>query len=445
MLPPSPRGHVPEPHSGYLARLVRLRDPVVRRRLLVMADQGASSLSNAWVAIAVAHRFTTSSFGVFSLAMVTYQLVIGFTRALVGEPWLSLYSAESPSRRRGAVNDLLGATITLSCAAALLIALVAQALPATSSGALVALACFLPFLLIQDMWRYVYVIDRPAATLAMDALWLATVVAGPLIAPTDAGIVWYVAMWCLGGLLGAVLGTALDLGMTRQPHPWRWLSEHRDLGMRFLGETTTAQALGHVLVYAVAIVGGPVALGTVRAGQLFFSPFQTLHAGIYLAIVPEGTRLRDRPAELRRKLVSVALGTTALAMGWTLLGMLLPDGWGRTVLGSTWSRAEDLMFPLGLAIMAATASSGAMIGLRSLADARRSLRARLHVTPWLAICPIVGLLAADTWGFAAGTAVGTLVGMVIWWRAFDEALHAVEAREDEPAADVPQVVSGHGG
>jgi hypothetical protein len=275
---------------------------------------------------------------------------------------------------------------------------------------------------------------------------------GPFLAPAGAGILWYVVMWGIGGVLGCELGILLDARNRGWPHPWRWLVDHREVGLRFLGENTTAQALGQVLLFSVGFVGSVSALGAVRGGQLFFSPFQTLHAGIYLAVVPEGTLLRNEPARLRRRLTLVSLGMASLAIAWTGIGLVLPDAIGRGLFGSTWSKASDLILPLGIAMVANTVTGGALLGLRSLADARRSLRARLAVTPWLAICPIVGVWLGDAMGFVVGSAIGAVVATAIWWRAFGASLHAVHTRlaaestdqgDQGAATSLPEVLPGH--
>lgn len=405
----------------------------VQRRALVLADQAVSSASNILVAILVARQVESAeSFGAFSLAMIGYQIALSAARALVGEPLLSLYSSEPAARRRALVPDLLGATAFLGLAASGLLWAVSVVLGGPSGGALLALAAVLPLLLVQDMWRYLFVVDRPAAALAIDLVWLAVVAAAMPLAPDDASIAWFVLAWGLGGIVGAVLGGLLGPRWDGRPHPWRWLTDHRNVAVRFLGESTTGQALGHVLMVGLGAIAGLGALGAVRAAQVFLGPLNTLHSGIYLAVVPEGAALRDQPARMQRRLVKVSVALAAFVAAWITLGLLLPARWGRVLLGATWDDADGLLLLLlGVAALASGVQSGGVLGLRSLADARRSLRTRMRLTPILIACPLVGAVIWDAEGFALGTALATAIGAGCWWASFRSALREVDSRVED--------------
>src|SRR5262249_10881160 len=92
-----------------------------RRRALVMCDQGVSSLSNVVIAIIVARAVPDKQFGAFAAATIAYALTVGVSRALVGEPLLSLYSHSTPEVRRSLISDMLGASIVVSLGAALVL------------------------------------------------------------------------------------------------------------------------------------------------------------------------------------------------------------------------------------------------------------------------------------------------------------------------------------
>jgi hypothetical protein len=126
------------------------------------------------------------------------------------------------------------------------------------------------------------------------------------------------------------------------------------------------------------------------------------------------------------------------------VGLLLPDAWGEQLLGGTWEGARELMLPMGVAIMAMGVTSGGLLGLRALGDARRSFRARIHITPWQVVCPLAGTLAAGATGFGFGFAAGNVATAVILWRAFDAALRerasstgSVQESESLPPAGEP--------
>lgn len=403
-----------------------LRRPEMRRRILAMADQGASSLSNVVAVMLVARSFDSSvPLGAFSLAMVAYELVQGSLRGVIGEPLLSLYSHEPPSVRRRLVSDLHGTTLFLGGLCSLGLGVVSIVVGGISGAAILALAAVLPLLLVQDALRFHFIIDRPGAALAIDGVWLAAVVVAMPLAPDGASVAWFVLVWGLAGGAGALLGLVLDLHLPGWPHPWRWLSQHRSTIWRFFSEFIAARSAAHLVLVGVGAIAGLGALGAAKASLVYFGVLNTLHMGLYLVVVPEGARSRDDPAKLRRLMTRVVAGLMGLAVVWTIGGVLVPDAWGRELLGATWPEAEKLMVPMGLAMVAGGVASGAFLGLRSLGDARRSLTARLYGTPWQVVCPLVGAAVGGVTGFAVGFAAGRAVYALIWWRSFERGLDDV--------------------
>lgn len=401
----------------------RLREPRFQRRCLVMADQAASSLSNVIVSVLVARSFDSPApFGAFGLAMIVYYLVAGGARSVIGHPLLSLYSPLETETRRSVIPDLQGAALCIGLTCSAILAATSAALGGMSGSALLALAMVLPLLLVQDTWRFAFVVDRPGAALAIDVVWLVAVLMTFPFAPTSAGVAWYVMAWGLCGGLGAVVGTGLARGLDRRPQPLRWLLGHSEVGFRFLGEYFTAQAVGHIVTTSVGAIAGLGALGSVRASQVYYGPHNTLHQGIYMVVVPEGAQSRGDPERLRRMLIVVSLGLATLSALWMCVGLLLPTAWGETLLGGAWSGAHEIMLPMGVAMIAAGVSSGGLLGLRSLADAKRSLKARLWITPWLIVCPLAGTVAGGATGFAVGFAIARAIGAFIWWWTFNRAL-----------------------
>lgn len=425
----------------------RLRQPRLRRRVLTMSDQAVSSLSNILAAVLVARSFDAPEpFGVFGLAMIVYQLVLGAKRSVVGEPLLSLYSHVLGPERRRLLPDLLGTAALISLLCLLCLAGIAVLLGGMAGAALLALAFVLPLLLVQDVWRFYFVVDRPGAALAVDVAWLLTVVVAFPLAPENAGVGWFVTVWGLGAGLGVLLGAVIARGPTARPRPLRWLTNNRETGGRFFGEFVTARAVSHLVTTALGPIAGLGAVGSVRGSQVYYGPHNTLYAGIYLAVVPEGAQARDDPTQLRNMLMRTSFVLAAIAALWMGVGMMVPSAWGEQLLGGSWEGAREIMAPMGVAMTATGVASGGFLGLRSLGDARRSLRARLRVAPWQAVCPLVGAFAGGAVGFAVGFAIGRIATAVIWWRAFVDALRdrstPSSVHAEAPAAAVPAVSVG---
>jgi hypothetical protein len=400
---------------------------VNRRRLLVMADQGASSLSNVVVAIIAARSLSADGFGAFAVATVGYLVATGFGRAFVGDTFLSAYSAAEREVRDAVVPDLVGAALVLACVAGVVVGVAGLVVGGLAGSALVSLAFVMPVLLMQDAWRYVFIIDQPARAVAVDVAWLLGVVALLPLAPDDVGPGWFVAAWGLAGGLGALTGLALAARTLARPRPLRWLATHRAMGWRFFSEMVTGQAVSQLVLVGVGAIAGLSTLGGVRAAQVFYGPLNTVHQGVYLALVPEGART-ESPWQLRRLMARASLVVVAVAAVWTVVGLVLPDSVGLALFRDTWEEAGGLMLPVGLAVVAGSITTGGFAGVRSLGDATASLRARLQTVVPQLVLPLSGAAIAAGAGFAVGWGLANVASAAIWWLAFGRALRSWRAR-----------------
>jgi O-antigen/teichoic acid export membrane protein len=407
---------------------------VNQRRALVMADQGMSALSNVVVSIFVARSVSDSGFGAFGVAVVVYSLALGVCRALIGEPLLSRYSHVPSDERRALVPDMLGATLLVSVATAVVVGGIGVAVGGLAGPALVAVAVTMPLLLVQDSWRYAFIVDRPGAALAVDLAWLAGVCVALPLAPDGAGPGWFVVVWGLGAGLGAVLGWVIARDSVRHPpHPWRWLVRNRDMASRFLGEFATGQSVGQLVLLSVGAVAGLDVLGAVRAAQLFFGPINTVHMGIYLALVPEGAQVRNQPRRLVRLMIGASAVLAVVSIVWTVVGLALPANWGAELFGASWPEASDLIGLTGLAMVAGSLAAGGFAGLRALGAARASFRSRLRSAPPQLLFPLAGTALGGGAGYTLGFGLGHATSGIIYWTAFRGAL----ASPDDTAPVAP--------
>ena len=395
------------------------RTPDARRRVVVLADQAASSLSNVIVAVLVARSVdSAAAFGAFGLAMVVYGLALGGVRALVGETFINAHAADEPEARRRLLGEVLGATVTIATVVSVLVALTAGVVGGAATSALLALAVTLPLVLVQDTLRYVFVIDRAGLALLIDVVWLVVVVGALVVAPDDAGAAWFVLAWGLSGGAAAVVGCAVSGTRSGSVHPWRWLVRSRRTGSRFFGEYVTAQGSAQVPMLLLGAISGLATLGAVRASFVFYGPLNTIHGGVYLAVVPEGARLRGTPRRLQRLITTTSTLLVTLAALWMVAGLWLPDGLGRELFGKTWPGAAEIMVPMGLVMVVGGVLSGGLLGIRSLGDAEASLRARLLSAPGQVMLPLAGAAIGGAGGFALGMAASRVVAAAIWWTAF---------------------------
>ena len=142
--------------------------------------------------------------------------------------------------------------------------------------------------------------------------------------------------------------------------------------------------------------------------------------GIGITAVPEGIRLMHRSGlgALRRPAVAISLLMSAAALVWGLLVSSLPDQVGVALLGETWASASALILPMAIVVAISTLSLGAEIGLRVLADARGSLRARTVEAVSQTVGGVIGAWKFGALGSVFGLALGGILGVVAHWTIF---------------------------
>jgi O-antigen/teichoic acid export membrane protein len=190
-----------------------------------------------------------------------------------------------------------------------------------------------------------------------------------------------------------------------------------DLIPRFVGEFGITTLLAQVVIFAIGAIAGIAEVGALRAGQLLLGPLNVIFLGVSLVGLPEGVRaLRVSTANLRRKCVIWSAGLAACAICVGIFGLLLPDRLGTALLGESWPAAQQVVLPLSIGLAGSGVILGAAIGLRALAAARLSLRARLSVAPLILTGALAGAAFWGAQGAAVGFAIAYPMGSIIWWR-----------------------------
>ena len=347
-----------------------------------LADQMLSSLTNFGLGILVARNVGREDFGGFSLAFASFLVVLNVSRAISTEPLLIRYSAISVEEWRRGARAAAGASLATGALGSVICLAVAALTQGPVQAAFATLAVVLPGLLLQDCWRFAFVArGTPRVTFLVDLAWAAALV--PLLLVVELGVsgvtvVLPLLAWGGSAAFAALVG-ALLAGIVPRPDLTRaWLHLHTDLVPRFVAEAITGAGAGQVVVLAVGGLVGLKDAGAIRAGQLLMGPMQVMFMAVTLIAVPEAVLiLRGGLDRLVRACVLIGAGMSLSVVVWTALVLLLPDSVGTALLGETWTGAREVILPLGLALAGLAASSGAGIGLRALADARGSLRARM--------------------------------------------------------------------
>jgi O-antigen/teichoic acid export membrane protein len=391
-----------------------------------LGDQALSSLTNFGLTVFAAHALGRAGFGVFGLLFATYLVCLGVSRALCSEPLSVRFTAVSAPAWRHATAEATGLAMVVGVVAGCVLAAGSLFLRADVSYALLAFAVLMPGLLLQDSWRYAFFAQgRGGRAVMNDLVWALTqAVAIALVAVVGSGATWqFVAAWGLAANTAAVVGS-VQAGV--RPAPWAgrgWLRDQRDLGLPYLGEFVGRSAGNIGTLYATGILAGLAAAGAYRGAQALVTPITLVNMGLVVFGIPEAVRAsKESPHALWRVTAGISVSLVVVSVVWGCLLFMLPATVGHQLLNHQWESARRVVIPLSCAWAAVGVITGATVGLRALAAARRSLRLRLP-TAVVTLCGGAGGAAvAGAPGAAVGFALGMAVTCPFWWLEFRAAL-----------------------
>lgn len=395
-----------------------LRRAMVGRLSWGLADQAVSSMISFVVGALVARSLGVTAFGIFSLAWVTYGVILNVSRGLATDPLVVRFSAVPVGQWRDAVARSSGTALCVGAAAGVMSLLVGAGIGGRLGAAFIALGVILPALLLQDSWRFAFFAagqGRKAWT--NDLVWAAALVPAMTLAAQRPSVVGFLLAWGLSCAVAAGYGCVRTGIVPRFVGVRGWLRQQRDLGPRYLIENVSLSGGAQLRMYGLGAIAGLADVGAVRGAELLLGPFFALLMGLSLATVAEAARVLHRsPYRLRPLclLLGVGQASAALAWGFALL-LLLPDGAGLFILGSVWHSASLLILPATLEAMSAGLSTGAAAGLRALGAARRSLRSQLFTSAAYVTGGLVGATLGGALGSVWGVAFATTCGAAMWW------------------------------
>jgi len=386
-----------------------------------LADQGMSSLSNAFVSFYIARELGASKFGAFSLAYVTYSFALNASRGLATDPLLVRYSHTDAGTWRRAVANSTGTAVITGLVAGALALVAAEALGGTTRLAFLALGITLPLLMLQDSWRYsFFAAGRGQQAFLNDTIWTVSLLPALLILrfTHHDDVFFFILAWGLAAAVAALAGPFQARVVPSPSGAVTWLSKHRDLGPRYLAENTSNAGASQLRTYGIGIIAGLAAVGYVQAAGLLMGPFLVVFMGISAVTVPEAARIvRRSPRYLLLYCLLVGGGLSVLALAWGgALVFALPRGLGNLLLGKLWEPTAHLVLPVTIGVMGACLTVGATAGLHALGAARRSLRAMVFASLLYLGCGLLGALQGGALGTTRGVALATWIGALLWWR-----------------------------
>jgi O-antigen/teichoic acid export membrane protein len=393
-----------------------LRRPSVRRSGWTVVDQALSSFTTFAVTVAIARSVAPAAFGAFSLGFTVYALVLVVARAVVAQPLAIRFSAHGASR-----DDIAAA----SAAAGILGALSGSAMVAAGLllggqiGAVVALiGCFMPALLIQDVWRFVFfTVAKPQLAVVNDLVWaVAQLIAITVVLVMGPSVGRLALAWAASAVVAAAVG-ARQAGVAPGSDGLRYLRRNGDLGGRFAVEVAFDSGSTQLAILVLGGILGPVGVGAIRGSRILLGPFNIVLIGLLAAAIPEGGRLHARrPGGLRPALQLMSAGLVGLAVVTGLVLFGLPDPWGRALLGQTWPATRELLPAAAVLAVGAGVASGAIAGLHVLAAATASMRLGIVTGAVTLVAAIGGGAVAGASGAAWGLCLAVWVNAIGgWW------------------------------
>ena len=143
-----------------------------------LADQVLSSATNFLLGLLVARTVGPRELGAFSMAYATFTFSLGAVRAIAGELLVVRHSAVSADEWRDGVKRAAGTALMAGIVVGIgcLIAGVTVGEPFRTVLSIVGIS--LPFLLVQDVWRFAFFARRRgSAAFLNDLVWAAVLFA----------------------------------------------------------------------------------------------------------------------------------------------------------------------------------------------------------------------------------------------------------------------------
>ena len=158
--------------------------------------------------------------------------------------------------------------------------------------AFLGLGLTLPGLMLQDSWRFSFFAHgRGVHAFLNDMIW-AVILVPALVLVNRSGhatVFWFVFAWGAAATVAALAGPFQARVVPRLLGARRWLTEQRDLRLRYAIEGTVNSSSTQLRNYGIGFILGLAAVGWVTAANTLMGPFMVIIIGSGLIILPEAT------------------------------------------------------------------------------------------------------------------------------------------------------------
>jgi BirA family biotin operon repressor/biotin-[acetyl-CoA-carboxylase] ligase len=401
-------------------------------------DQAFSSVSNGVIVFAVAVAASPDEFGQITILMTFLFVVLAALRGGLGI--LLLQSANQPAeeiRRSGSLAVFWAFALTPVLAITML-----AFIPSIGYAA-VALAVFTPFVLAQDVLRYVAMtIGRPQIAAVWDGIWCL----GAFIALACAWLrlPFVSAASVLGwwGLLGLVAFLAMTASLRVLPHrrgALEWLKNDWPHRVRFTIDAALEQTSLLIIFVLMSFFMGAASTGALRGAMALFAPIGIIGAAVQIVLIPESARSSATARQIWRTLTPLTVYTAMFTAAIGIALHFVPPKIGFYLLGESWGSAHAVLIPTTAWFTAACLSVVQALFLRTLNLSREVLGygVTLMITKLIAAA-IASAWFGTTWAVAAALTIQTIAVatffLFYWppWRA--------EKRVDTSEPNAPEIL-----
>lgn len=392
---------------------------------MITVDQVISGASNVLIAILAARLLSAAEFGWFGIVFLTYTVLVWVTRGMVSDTLLI-----RPAASRERPGQAIGTAFVLALLLAAALAAVGLGIrfwDETLGGALLALAPFLPLLVIQDVGRYLgFATERPMRAVVLDSVWLVAMVGAvaALFATGTHSLTWLVVAWAGSGAVAGLclrawhglLDVRFDLGWLRETWGLSWRLAVSYAGMQI-------SALG--MSGEIGAIAGARALGGVQGTLLLVRPFTTFQVAATTHWLGEVARSTGRRRIWRHAVAGSSIAALIAAANMAVM-LVLPNGIGTALLGDSWQPAKPLLLPVGVQIVVLGLLTGPQAGLLGLRAMNKAMAIGITTTVISLIAAGVGAALGGAKGALWLVAAGQAVVMLVWWATFAAHLRHTE-------------------
>jgi len=424
-----------------------MTETVTPRRVRMLSgalDQFFSSVSNGFIIFAMGVVATPDEFGYVSILMMSLLAVMVCLRGGLGLPLL--HKADQSAdvvRREGSL------ALTTALIASVLVVIPALILLPKVGMAAVAIAVSAPFVLSQDVCRYVLMaIGRPQIAALWDGAWFVGTLLVLVGSWLDLRFITTSSVLAAWGFFGAVAFVGMAIHLRLVPSARNFV-ERLKPGFRDrvnYAASNGLEQIGSLLALSlVATILSPAATGALRGAIALLAPIGIFGSAVSIVLIPESVRSSAPPQRVWRVLTRLGVFTALMTSAIGLVFYMLPPSIGFYLLGETFVSSQEILPPVTAQFVAACLAVvlGMYVRIFNRSAAAFWLRTS-YVIAMLTAAIVSALWFGSAMGVASGialaAAVAALGGLVVltpWKEGAAAATKVDELVIDGPGIDEP--------